>query len=374
MRGAAPPWSARRWCAVLVATLMCAQAAVAFAADVVRISEGQMRALGVETVTPRPQPTGEVSGLPAQVIVPNQQLRVVSTPLAGVVEELLVATPQEVRKGQPMVRLQSPGLAELQQTYLQAATRLQLSRTQLERDEQLFAEGIAAESRVQATRARWTEVSADYAERTQALRLAGMSDASIEELRSGRRVGSTLQLVAPIDGVVLEQLVTVGQRVEGATALLKIGRLDPLWLEIQVPVARIAAVRMGARVTVPSLDADARVIAIGRNIGAANQTVTVRALTTRGAQRLLPGQSVEAMMATASEGGDWNLPNAAITREGGVASVFVRTPEGFRRTQVRVVSEGAERSVVAGPLGSGDEVAVRGVAALKSAAAMSRGN
>jgi RND family efflux transporter MFP subunit len=196
-----------------------------------------------------------------------------------------------------------------------------------------------------------------------------MSDQAIAELRAGRRVGTSIDLVAPIDGVVLEQLAVVGQRVEAATAMLRVGRLDPLWLELQIPVAKLAAVRDGATVRVAAADAQARVIAIGRNINAANQTVPVRAVTTRGAERLLPGQSVEASLAAAAAGGQWSVPNAALVRSGAAASVFVQSPAGFRRQDVKVVSEGAERSLVAGDLRPGERIAVRGVAALKAAAA-----
>jgi RND family efflux transporter MFP subunit len=356
-----------RLCALALLAGAACLAAPANAAEALKLSEAQIGSLGIETAAPVAASTGQLQGLPAQVVVPNDQLRVVSAPLPGLVEQIGVATQQVVRRGQPLLRLLSPGLADIQHTFLQAATQLELARTQLDRDEQLFAEGIIAESRLQATRARWIEVSADYAERMQALRLAGMSDSSIGELRRGRRVGSSVELLAPIEGVVLEQLAVVGQRVEASAPLLRIGRLDPLWLELQMPAARLADVREGATVRVPAANAEARVIAIGRNINAANQTVTVRALTTRGADRLLPGQQVEATLAAPAPGGQWSVPTASVVRLGDAAQVFVRTRDGFRLQPVSVVSEGTERTIVAGPLQPAEQVAFKGIAALKAA-------
>jgi len=353
----------------LAAAACFAPADALHAAGELKLSPAQIAALGVETVPLSAPRLGELQGLPARVVVPNHQLRVLSAPLAGLVEQVAVATEQPVRKGQFLLRLHSSSLAEVQRTFLQAATQLELATTRRDRDEKLFADGIIAESRVEAARTHRAESAADYAERTQALRLAGMSDAAIGELRAGRRVDAALELSSPIEGIVLEQLAVAGQRVDASAPLLKIGRLDPLWLEIEIPAARLAGVRAGAAVRVPAADAEAKVLTIGRSINRANQTVTVRAVTTRGAERLRPGQSLEVTLAELAVGGEWNIPTGGISRTAGTATVFVKTPAGFRAQQVRIVSEGAEQTVVAGALKSSDRIAVKGIAALKAALA-----
>ncbi len=236
-------------------------AAAASAADDIKLSAAQITALGIETAAPAAAGAGQLAGLPAQVVVPNEQQRVVSAPLAALVEQVLVATQTPVRRGQGLVQLQSPGLADLQHTYLQAATQLELARTQLERDEKLIAEGIIAESRLQATRSRWIEVSADYAERMQALRLAG------HERRRDRRTASRpprgqrdhARRADRRRGARTDGGGGAARRGIGADAAHRAGSI-PLWLELQLPVARLADVREGATVRVPSADAEARVI------------------------------------------------------------------------------------------------------------------
>ncbi len=352
----------------LAAALLAAPLA-AFPADTLKVSPEQMKALGVETLALASQAAPEMQGLPAQVAIPNSQLQVLSAPLAGLVERVLVAAQQPVKKGELLAVLQSPALADLQHTFLQAATQASLARATLERDEKLYAEGIIAESRLLAARSHHVEVAADLAERMQALRLAGMSRAAIERLRAGSRVGSAIELRAPIDGVVLEQVAVAGQRLEPAAPVLKLARLDPLWLEIQLPVARREEVREGSAVTVPAVVAAGEVIAIGRSVVSANQTILVRARIDRGAARLRPGQYVEASIATAGEAGRWSVPAGALARVAGAPVVFVRTLEGFRVQPVKVVSESADQGVIAGPLKGDERIAVKGVAALKAALA-----
>lgn len=337
-------------------------------AEEVKVAPEQMRALGIQTAPVSREAAPQITGLPALVVVPNDQLQVVSAPLAGLVEQMLVAAHQPVKKGQVLARLQSPELADLQHTYLQAATQADLARANLERDAALFKEGIIAESRYLAARSRSVETAADLAERTQALRLAGMSPEAIAGLRAGQRVGTLVELAAPFDGVVLEQLAVAGQRLEPRAPVAKVARLSPLWLEIQLPIARLGDVHEGAPVAVPASQASGEVIAVGRSVTSGNQTVLVRARIERGAERLRPGQYVEASLAVADRGNAFAVPAEAVVRIGGKPAVFVRTAQGFSAQPVQVLGEAAGKAVLAGLKGD-EQVAVKGVAALKAAAA-----
>ena len=97
-------------------------------------------------------------------------------------------------------------------------------------DEQLFREGLIAESRLQASRANAAQSAAQAAERAQELRLAQHSG------------GQTLSLVAPIAGSVLEQQASVGQRVEQSAPLPHRPPRSPV-VDIQAPLAIASQLR-----------------------------------------------------------------------------------------------------------------------------------
>jgi RND family efflux transporter MFP subunit len=353
---------------IAVAALLLAAPCLCLAAGEIGMSAEQAAALGVETAAVQSRTSAEITGLPALVVVPNEQLQVVSAPLAGLLEQVLVAAHEPVKKGQVLARLQSPELADLQHTYLQAATQASLARSNLARDTALREQGVIAENRYLTSRSHAVETAADLAERTQALRLAGMSPAAIARLRAGQRVGTRVELVSPFDGVVLEQLAVAGQRLEPRAPVLKVAQLAPLWLEIQLPVARLAEVREGAAVTVPAAQASGEVIAVGRSVSSGNQTVLVRGRMDRGAERLRPGQYVEASLGRSGAGAAFSVPAQSVTRIAGKPVVFVRTAQGFRAQPVEIVGEAADLAVVAGLRGD-EQVAVKGIAALKAAAA-----
>ena len=347
--------------------LMLLAGQAAWAGDEVALDAAQIHALGIASARLPNKQHGELGGMPAQVVIPGNQLYIISTPLPATVEHTAVGVGDAVRKGQVLAHLQSPALADAQRGLLQASTEAQLARDNLARDEKLWKDGIIAESRYRAAQSQAVAADAALAERKQMLRLSGMSDAAIAQLQSGNNLSSLLAVTSPIDGVVLEKTVSAGQRLDAAIPMFKVARLKPLELEIQVPVDSARGVKVGAEVGVPAYGARGKLIAIGSSLSGANQTILMRALIREGAENLRPGQFVEASIATSSgAAAQWQVPNGAVARIGGKAMVLVETAKGFRPEGVTVLHVGAESSVITGPFKGDEKIAVRGVSALKA--------
>jgi membrane fusion protein, heavy metal efflux system len=345
--------------------LLCANLAIA--ADDLTLTPKQIQALGISTAPLPANKSGEIAGIPAQVVIPGNQLFIVSTPLQAMVEQTLVGVGDRVNKGQTLARLQSPALAEAQRGLLQASTQEQLARANLLRDEQLWKDGIIAESRYRTALSLHIEAGAVLAERKQMLRLAGMPEGAIARLQSGDHLNSLLTITSPIDGVILEKSVSAGQRLEAATPLFKVARLQPLGLEIQIPLASTQGLKLGAEVNIPSHNAKGKITAIGQSLSEGNQTIQLRALINQGSQNLRPGQFVEASIATTSAAGSqWNIPNSALARIAGKSMVFIATPSGFHAESVTVLHEGEQTTVITGKLRGDEKIAVQGVSALKA--------
>lgn len=357
---------ALRACRVVL--LLCALGAAAplFAATEIKLSAAQAKAMGVVTAALSSSITESGKGLPARVVVPNHQLHIISAPLAGLIESVTVAPGQVVKKGQLLARLQSPSLVEIQRGFLQAATQAHLAQESMSRDEQLFTEGIVAESRYLAAKGRYAEAGAALSERRQALRLAGLGDAALQRLEKSHAMTSVIEISAPVSGVILESMAVAGQRAETATPLLKLARLVPLWLEMQVPIAQVVGLQPGAAVSVPAYSASGKVSQIGRGVEEGSQTIAVRAEIRMGAENLRPGQFVEAVLAADGGGKHWHLPNSALVRLRDRPYVFVQTVAGFRIVPVGLSGESADSSVVSGDFKGDERIAVRGASSLKA--------
>ena len=335
-----------------------AHLAVAGDATFVAVSASQTQALGIVVQHVATGGSAAAAGLPANVSIPNSQLRVIAAPLAGVVESLETAPGMTVKKGQVLARIASPQALELQRDRIQADSQAALARQTQSRDEQLFREGLIAESRLQASRANAAQSAAQAAERRQELALAQHSG------------GQTLSLVAPIGGSVLEQHVSVGQRVEQSAPIYRIARLDPLSVEIQAPLAIAARARIGTPLTIPSAGARGQLIAVGRAVDPASQSVLLRGLVTHGAEALRPGQAtaVDLALGNATET-TVQVPGSAILRHENKPWVFVAaragTATGYHATAVTLIGRSGENTVVSG-IPADATVAIAGVSALKA--------
>jgi RND family efflux transporter MFP subunit len=343
-----------------------ASAAPPGANDVVlRFSEREYQAAGIVLGRPEPEAGTSQAVLPGTVAVPPQQLRVVAAPAAGLVEAVLVAPNEAVRAGQPLARLRSTDLLEAQRTYLQALSAEDLARHRLTRDEQMHRERIIAERRLLTTRADHAYALTTLQEREQMLALLGMTEADIETLRRDRRMMASLTVTAPVDGVVLETRGTAGERIAAAAPLFTIAQLDPLWVNLQVPLAQARAIEPSTRVSIPGTPAHGEILRLGRSVDPATQSVVAVAEILDGAAAIRPGQVVSVTAALRPNGVPrWRVPAGAVVRHAGQSWVFIRTEGGFRARPVMVVAEDAGHASIQAGLAPDDEVAVRGLLTL----------
>jgi len=385
---AAPPGSAvaparrpRRlradaWGAVLIGLALVGALPVrATAVDLIPVDPTQQKAFGIELAAPQAAGETLTRRYPAKVTVPNRQMRVVSAPQSGVLSALLVAEGERVSAGQVLAEMKSPELVDTQSQYLESVTRLGLAESELNRDEQLHREGVIAERRLLESRSKQRELATQVEQRRQLLGLAGLSEEAIDTLTRTRKLGSTLPVHAPIAGVVLEQMVSTGQAVAAAAPLYRVAELQPLWVEVHVPVDRVEALKVGGRVLLPGIGTEGTIITIGRMVHEADQGVLVRAEVTQGTERLRPSQFVEVQLTSTAEETGWRVPAGAVVRNAGSAYLFVAREGGFAALPVTVLAEEEKSAVVAGvpsgdpagELGPKDQVAVSGVVALKAA-------
>lgn len=329
------------------------------------VSPAQRSALKVATAPLAGQAASGLAGLPAQVVVPPAQERVVAAPVAGLLSEVRVAPGDRVRAGQVLAVLRSEELTSAQRDLAQAAVQARLADETASRDEALYQEGIIPASRLQASKAAREQARAMLGERRSWLRLMGLSGSAIGAAERSERMTDSVALVAPAAGVVVEQHAVVGMRAGSAEVLFKVVRLDPLWLEIQAPVELAARVRPGQPVEVPAVGARGTVLNVGGNVGAA-QTVAIRARIGNPDGRLRLNQSVTASLDAASNDKQWWVPVNAVVRQGSRDWLFVQRTGGFEPVPVQVRSRSA-RSVAIEARFTGDEqIAVTGVAALKA--------
>ena len=357
----------------LILSALLAMTAPARAANEFAVTQAQMQGLGI--TLQRLDKPADIQGqaYPARVVLPPSQEQVVSAPLAGLVDRVLVGENDTVKSGQPLLRLISPELGELQLKLLEVSSKSRLSQKTAQRERMLFADGIIPERRVHEADGAAEEDRARVQQAEAALRLAGVDAASVKKIAGGGTLQDSLMVHAKMAGTVLALDVKAGQRVAQADVLMRLVDTRQLWLDIQLPADRRSQVAIkGGQITVIDRDAMAAPMSLGSMVSD-SQTVTLRAQVTKGASLLRPGEYVQAQVPFANPGNagsgneSWPVPVASVVRQGDKAYVFVRTPKGFLAQQVTVLNSAGASVQVRGPLKIGQEIAVTSVIALKAA-------
>jgi len=177
--------------------------------------------------------------------------------VAGIISSIKVDRGSAVEKGQILVKLQAA--AELAAIRL-AKAKLEFGRRKVIRTEELFKEKFTSEYSVDeaVTEAKLTEV----------------------ELAQARTLLGLKTLKSPISGIVLERLAEVGEFVAD-DEILRIAQLDPLYVEVIMPLEKLNVVAQGMQATVyPGEPVGgeymAKVITVDQVLDAASGTFGVR--------------------------------------------------------------------------------------------------
>lgn len=337
-------------------------------ADDMQIRISQQQIDNLEIKTERLQASQQIPLLyaPARVVVPADRELLVGCPQPGLLTQLHVNIGDKVDKGQVLARINSPELVALQQQFLTAGSELNLSVQEYQRDQNLAKEGVIAQRRWQETQALHAGKSAKTDEAKQLLTMAGMSAGEIAALGKTRRMNSQLNVRAPISGVVLERLATVGERLDMLAPLYRIADLSELWLEIHVPQQRVGDLHLGDRIEGEDQTVSGTITLLGQSVNPENQTVTVRAVVDRKAPSLRVGQNLNVRLLQNGATPGFTVPNSAIAQNGGRAYIFVRNTDGFAVTEVTVRGKHDDTSSITAPLKGDEQIAVRGAVALKA--------
>jgi cobalt-zinc-cadmium efflux system membrane fusion protein len=346
--------------------LLVASAAAA-AEALIRLTHEQTAHAGIRTALAEPVAAMPLARAPGRVVLPPAEEFAVSALQGGFISRVNVPVGATVSKGQTLAEIRSNTLLEVQRALLDAVSKLNVAQAKSNRDQTLLREGIISRLRWQETKSDFDQAQAALHEAEQTLANSGASPADIERLKTSRRLDAILKIRAPADGIVLERLAVVGQKVDALTPLFRVGKLDQLWLELNVPQERLHEAKIGDRVTVEDPKATARIIEIGQSVDPKSQSALVRAVVEQHGGKLLPGMNINVQLMHRSTDAILRVPAAAVFAHQGRQYVFVKTGEGYEAREILVAGQEIYRVVVHEGLKPGEDIVIQGVAALKAA-------
>jgi cobalt-zinc-cadmium efflux system membrane fusion protein len=305
----------------------------------------------------------------AAIVEPNAYKQVVVTPVVGGrVTRVLAELGAAVRQGQAMAQVFSPELSEAQSRYISARAELEAHERELERTEKLAKIGAASVQELERIHAEHTSKESMVDSAQSRLQLLGLRPSVIDGLASGKGVDASVDVPAPIAGVVTERLANVGLNVDPATKLFTVVDMSHVWVVADLFEKDFSRVRVGDAVNVtttayPDLQFKGRINYIDPQLNAQTRTAKVRVEVPNPRGELRLGMFTEVAVDTSDQASVILVPRSAVQNVGDRVVVYVANPKQrgqFIERDVRLGQQTGDLHEVLSGVAPGDSVVVDG--------------
>ena len=322
------------------------------------LSPEQLKTASLATITVTSRENTSRVKLTGSLTADQRKSHRIASVVEGIVTELQVVTHDRVRKGQVLAKLRSNTLGQAQADYLEALFLFQLTQTEKTRIAGLRREGIVSQSRLLKVNSDYKSARANLEQRRRLLSLAGLSDQQIKSLEDKPDLLAEFELTSPIDGIV-------------SVSTIESGQLLSLWVDVQIPVASLSLVTVGAEALIqvqstPDHSFRGKLLSLGAEVNSQNQTLAGRIVVANSEGLLYPGMYAEVSLSVAANQ-SLMVPASAVFRIGDQAYVFQALGAGrFEPTRVGIGSETDKLIPIYSGLDVGATIVTNGVAELKS--------
>jgi cobalt-zinc-cadmium efflux system membrane fusion protein len=331
---------------------------------VIRLSSEARAAAGLQVVTAS-RDSFRPSAAAAGFVRPNAHRSVtVRTPVEGRVERVSADVGTHVRRGEVLFVIESTEASAALSRLAAAVGRESVAREALQRAEDLLALEAMSRSETERRRAEAEAAAAEARAARQDVRRLGLDPS---------RQDGRLDVVAPMEGTVLEVSAVEGGLVARETPLAVVGDLTRVWALVEVPVTSVGAIDPGGTVEVrspalPDLVFPGRIEVVEPVVAEATARLQVRIVLDNRRGDLRPGLFVSTELPLARPLSEHTaVPGEAIQRFSGVTAVFVETsPGAFELRPVETGREAAGQVEVLRGLCEGERVVAHGAFVLKS--------
>jgi cobalt-zinc-cadmium efflux system membrane fusion protein len=291
----------------------------------------------------------------------------------GRITALKASVGDTVKKGQMLALVESPELGSAKSDYVSASAAARLARENAAREKQLFEKKISAEVEWRKAEAEAVRTAAELQAAENRLHALGVSDAQLPDKVA--HFTSTFGAHSPIDGVIVERGVTLGEMVNPEKTLFLVMDLAQVWLIVDVFEKDIAQVALKQKVKVgvtayKEEQFEGEVSHIGAIVEPRSRAVKVRIALANPNGKLKPGMFARVSLSD-TEGDEHEhlfVPVEAVQRTDQGTIVFVPgdEPGEFVPRPVKTGHEAGKSVAIESGLTAGEQVVVSGSFILKS--------
>jgi cobalt-zinc-cadmium efflux system membrane fusion protein len=276
----------------------------------------------MKTIKPERRKVAAPVALTGEVRFDERRVAHVSSLVQGIIKQVHVALGDRVKKGQPLIEIDSVAAGEGQADYLAAQAMLKLARRNFERASELHKENISSEK--------------EYLQAKQELEAAEIrasgAGGKLSRLGGGGS-GGRVALRAPMEGTVLAMHAVAGEVAKPDESIVTVGDTTTVWVWADLYERDIAALKSGqaaqklsASISVkayPGVEFPGIVDLVSPAMDESSRTVKVRVGVPNGDGRLLAGMFATVKVFLPGTEEALAVPKEAVLEDEGRSFAFV---------------------------------------------------
>ena len=291
----------------------------------VDIDDAQAKEAGISIEAAGPARIASVVQFPGEVQLNDDRTVHVVPRVAGIAEQVPIATGKMVRKGQLLAVFSSQLVSEQRSALQTAEKHLEHVKMVYEREKRLWEQKVSAERDYLEAQHAVEEDEIIVENARQKLRALGVALSS--------KALNRFELYAPYDGLVVDRSLSIGEAVKEDTAIFTIADLSTVWVEVHVPAKDLPLLHVGDKVTVRATAFDAQttgtVSFIGALVGEQTRMAKARIVVNNPKGTWRPGLFVNVEVKAAEAEVPVAVKNEAFQSLGRQQVIFVRDAKGF---------------------------------------------
>ena len=345
----------------------------------ITLSKQALKEIGLKVEFTSLKPFTAFITIPAKVFTSQDKEAQVGTLVRGRVSKVLVNLGDRVHRGQELMDIEGVEIGEIKSLFLKAKAQLTYAEASLKRQQSLADQNVGSQKALLEAQAEYEKAHAEFIAEDRRIHSIGLNDADIEGLNAHSangsnesHIGGMLSVKSPIDGVVVERNVVIGQFLDGAANAFKVINTSSVWVDGQIYEKDISKVteRTNAIFTTPSYADEkfhGRIRYIGQVIDEKSRTITIRAEFNNFNGKLKPQMFGELHIPAGKYSTAILIPAESVITIDHADFVFVQKDDStFEKRPVVIGSPQNEIVEAKNGLGENEKVVIKGAFYLKS--------
>jgi len=292
----------------------------------------------LKAVTPEKREVSVSLRLTGEVRFDERRVAHVSTQVEGIIRKVHVTLGDKVKRGQPLVEIESVAIGEAQAEYLEALGMLDLSRRSHDRLVALRQEGISSEKELLKAKQDLDAAQIRTDAALGKLTRLGMDPDSARSLTMAGSSGG-LVLRSPTDGTVLEMHAVAGEVAKPETSVATIGDNSALWVwadiyerDVALVMREQAKLPLAASITVkafPGVEFQGTVDFVSPSMDRSSRTLKIRIAVPNPEGLLLAGMFAGVEIFLPGDQQVLTVPKSAVLEDERRSFVFVHHSDEY---------------------------------------------